>query len=340
MTLDRDLNVALVASAMRGRTGGVGLDLLAATGVRGLRLLVETPVFSRFVLSDRNPEALPVLAANAWPYADRGARVVRLDARRSGVKGPFDYVDLDPFGTPVPYLDAVFPLVTSGGLLGVTATDMPVLTGVSKGAAERRYGGRPIRGRLGPEGGLRLLLAELARRARSAGRSIQPIAGYIHDHHVRALVRVGPPSPEPDPVETLDPGTFEGPRLPPGPPYGPMWLGPLFDPGTIAQLEPPRDAGRPREVARWIAEFREEAAVPVPFYYESNELARWRSLASPPAPDDVVQTLRAMGFAAGRTHARDGAFRTTAPRAIVEEIAVERSPSPRTTGSSRSSARP
>ncbi|MFI5415707.1 MAG: tRNA (guanine(10)-N(2))-dimethyltransferase, partial [Candidatus Lutacidiplasmatales archaeon] len=45
MTLDRDLNVAIVASAFSVRRDATGLDLLAATGVRGLRLLLETGAF-------------------------------------------------------------------------------------------------------------------------------------------------------------------------------------------------------------------------------------------------------------------------------------------------------
>lgn len=38
-------------------------------------------------------------------------------------------VDLDPYGTPTPFLDAAVQCVHEGGMLLVTATDMAVLAG-------------------------------------------------------------------------------------------------------------------------------------------------------------------------------------------------------------------
>lgn len=325
MALDRDLNVALVTAALPEGARAAGVDLLAATGVRGLRLLRETGRFRTMVLADRGTAALAALARNAARYRPEGAAVVALDARRPGLRGPFAYVDLDPFGTPVPYLDGALALTAERGLLAVTATDMPVLAGVARGVAERRYGGRPIRGRLGPEGGLRLLLSELARRARALGRTVRPLASYVHDHHVRALVRVDGPTETPDPVALVDPASFPGPRLPAGAPYGPLWTGPLFDPELTSRLRAPAAAARPRELARWLERFREEAAAPGLFYYESNEIARELRLAEPLAPDRIVAALRAHGLAAARSHVRDGAIRTPAGRtevgAIVRELA-------------------
>ena len=265
MALDRDLGVAIVRAAVPDRRELRGAELFAATGVRGLRLLVETERFARFVLLERGADAVAALRTNVAPYADRGARAVRAEARRPPLRETFDYLDLDPFGTPEPFVDAAIAQLPIGGILATTATDLPVLAGVARGVAERRYGGRPVRGRLGPEGGLRLLLARLATGAGRAGRAIVPIAAYVQDHHLRAIVRIGPESSPPSPVGLLDPATTLGPRLPSGPPYGPMWLGPLFDPAIIERLEPPPEAARPRSVTQWIDRFRGEARIASPF---------------------------------------------------------------------------
>lgn len=39
-------------------------------------------------------------------------------------KNKFDCVDLDPYGSPSPFVDAAVQCVADGGLLMVTATDM------------------------------------------------------------------------------------------------------------------------------------------------------------------------------------------------------------------------
>ena len=320
MALDRDLGVALVAAAEPDRRDLVGAELFAATGVRGLRLLLESGRFARFASLERNPEAVAVLARNVAGRGAAGARALRGDARRPPLKTGLDYVDLDPFGTPEPFLRDGVRLLRPGGLLGITATDLPVLTGVARGAALRRYGGRPIRGRLGPEGGLRILLARLVEVASEEDRRVGVVAAYVQDHHLRVVARVHAGRDPAPSIGSLEPATFPGPELPEGGPYGPMWLGPLFDPVVAGRLTVPERAERPRECERWTRTFREEARIVAPFYYEPNEIARALHLASPPAPDRIVEILRTAGYPAARTHVRDGAVRSPASRAEVHRL--------------------
>ncbi len=322
MALDRDLSVALVTAALADRADALGVDLLAATGARGLRLLSETGRFARMVLVEGHPFGVARLASHSRATDPARAEPMRANAARSPLRsGAFDYVDVDPYGTPIPFLEEAIRIARPGALLAITATDMPVLCGVSRDVAERRYGGRPVRGRLGPEGGLRLLLATVARAARARQRSAGVVAAYVHDHHVRALLRLGPPTSAPDPVERIDPRDFAGPRLPPGPPIGPLWTGPLFDGSVVERAVPPRSAARPREVHRWLKLFRGECRIVAPFYYETNLLARDLHLPSPARPRELVERLRSHGFGAALSHVRPGAIRTPAPRTEVESIA-------------------
>lgn len=41
----------------------------------------------------------------------------------------FDVIDLDPYGSAAPFIDAAVQSIADGGLLCVTCTDMPVLSG-------------------------------------------------------------------------------------------------------------------------------------------------------------------------------------------------------------------
>ena len=322
MAGDRDLAVAFARSwSSRVPPGRSGWEVTAATGVRGLRLLHEGHAFDRFTLTEANPEAAEVLRENAARYP--GAVVENRDARTPSPDRAFDYVDVDPYGSPVPFLPAAIGAVRPGGVLAVTATDMMVLAGVEKGACERKYGARPVRGRLGPEGGLRILLAYVAREARTQDRVVRPLLCYVGDHHVRAYVCLDAPSrtAHPEPVGTVDPARWDGPPLGESGPYGPLWLGPLFDKKLVRALAVPAPAARPAETARFVARLHEETEADYPFYYESNRLARELSLPRPPAMHPLLLGIRAKGFRAARTHARPEGFRTDAPRRLVGAVA-------------------
>jgi tRNA (guanine26-N2/guanine27-N2)-dimethyltransferase len=321
MALDRDLAVAFVRAwpwAAPGRR--TGWEMMAATGARGLRIAVEAGPFASFTLTEANPEAADVLIENARSIP--AARAFAWDAHRVPEGTPFDYVDLDPYGTPAPFVAIALSAVRPGGILAVTATDMMVLAGVQPGACERRYGARPIRGRLGPEGGLRILLAFLAREARQQGRSVRSVLSYVHDHHVRAIVEVGESGPSEDPIDRISPSAWSGPDVGPGP-HGPLWLGPLFDPTVVRALRPPPHAAEPREARLFLARVQEEVEADVPFYYESNVLAASLRLARPPPLTEMLDGVRACGYRAARTHARPEGFRSDAPRTEVERIARE-----------------
>jgi len=322
MAGDRDLGVAF-AIAWGARAGRplAGWEVTAATGVRGLRLLNESGAFGRFLLTEANGEAARLLEENAgaWP----AATVRSLDGRNPPDGRPFDYVDVDPYGSPAPFVAAALASLADGGVLAVTATDMMVLAGVQKGACERRYGARPVRGRLGPEGALRILLGYLAREARARGRVVRPLLGYVRDHHVRAYVELtpaGPASPA-DPIGIIEPERWSGPALGPGGPFGPLWLGPLFDRELVRALRTPSTAARGPECERFLVRLREETGADVPFYFEANRLASELSLPRPPALSSLLDGLRAAGFRAARTHARPEGFRTDAPRSRVESLA-------------------
>ncbi|MCI4326433.1 MAG: hypothetical protein L3K16_02175 [Thermoplasmata archaeon] len=317
MSLDRDLHVAIVAAWARSRgRPGSAWEMLGATGVRGLRVLVESGGIDRLVSTDAGGPASHVLAENVRRYSDRGATSQQWDARRPVPGGPFDHVDLDPFGSPLPFLDAAFDSLAHDGLLSVTATDLIVLAGVDRAATRRRYDANPVQGRLGPEGGLRILLRTLSDRAAARGRGIRPLVCYVRDHYIRVYVGVGSVDGAP-PVGTIDPLDWDGPPFRSAGPVGPMWVGPLFDGELVAGLSVPSAAANAAALDRLLSRFREETVADVPFYYEPNLIARDARLASPPPSEWFVSTLRAQGHPTGRTHARDGAFRTRAGRELV-----------------------
>jgi len=323
MEMDRDLGEAVAPELNPDGAGAAltGWDMLAATGIRGLRLLYEARAFRLMVFTERNPASFAVLEQNVARFRPAGAQCIRHDARRPVGRGVFDYVDLDPFGTPVPFVPAALGGLKDEGVLGIAATDLPVLAGVMPAACRKRYGALPLRGRLGPEGGLRILLAYLSSIASSVGRSIEPMLAYVLGHHVRAYVRVHRGPSTENSVGTIVEGNRDGPPVPAGVSFGPMWLGPLFDVEFVHRLRLPATAARPRELQRFLERIQGEAGIDVPLAYEPNELARALRLKEPPALDRLLGHLSKAGFRAARSHVHPAAFRTDAPRTVVEDAA-------------------
>ncbi len=323
MALDRDLGVA-VATALSGTAGGRrwnAWEMLAATGVRGLRVAAESDLLGELLMTEANPAAFAVLSRNASRYEGLGARARLHDAREPVADGPFDLIDLDPYGSPAPFLPVMLARARVGTHLAVTATDLRVLAGVDRGACERHYGARPVRGRLGPEGGLRILLGWIARSVEARGQSVHVLLGYVCGHYVRAYLEVVAGGGAPAPIGRYDPAEGLGPSMAGSGSFGPMWTGSLFDVAFVRRLGPPATAARPRPVATLIGRFQEEAGIDGLFYYEPNELARTLHLPDPPAVGVLLDALHAAGWPAARTHVRAGGIRTPAPRAEVERAA-------------------
>ena len=123
MRLSRDLHVAF---AKQFDFSGIMLDGLAASGIRGIRLNLEAGVNVEFCDSSRM--ATETIAGNLEMNGIKSKiyneRVEDLLQNRK-----YDWIDIDPFGTPAPYLKAALKGLNDGGILGVAATDTAVLCG-------------------------------------------------------------------------------------------------------------------------------------------------------------------------------------------------------------------
>ncbi|CAK0880466.1 unnamed protein product [Prorocentrum cordatum] len=102
----------------------------------------------------------------------------------------YDVIDLDPYGTCSPFLDAAVQAVADGGLLCITSTDMPVLGGNHPETCFARYGGSSPKASYVHEMALRLVLHAVATSAARYGRAAAPLACFSIDFYVRLFVRV------------------------------------------------------------------------------------------------------------------------------------------------------
>jgi tRNA (guanine26-N2/guanine27-N2)-dimethyltransferase len=106
-------------------------------------------------------------------------------------KPQYDVIDLDPYGSAAPFMDAAMQSVVSGGLLAVTCTDMAALGGSHPETCYGRYGAFPIQ-RSGylQELALRILLYHMSVVAARYGRCIRPVLSVGMAFYCRVFVEV------------------------------------------------------------------------------------------------------------------------------------------------------
>ncbi|WVF71628.1 N2,N2-dimethylguanosine tRNA methyltransferase [Kwoniella sp. CBS 6097] len=102
-----------------------------------------------------------------------------------------DVVDLDPYGTAAPFIDAALGCIADGGLLAITCTDLAVLAGQQyPEKCYSNYGGTNVHAEYTHEAALRLVMHSLATCAARYGRYITPLLSFSIDFYVRLFIRV------------------------------------------------------------------------------------------------------------------------------------------------------
>ena len=192
------------------------LDALCATGVRVRRwrneLHAEVQPRLRIAANDLDIFALDWLkrSHDAFPpkvtvghaleddryeripegTMENGIFVMQNDARIALMEAAYQWVDLDPFGSPVNFLDSAIQGLARIGFLEVTATDTAALTGSSASSQQRRYSAKGIVDTYAHDDGVRVLLGLVATTAARHDRFIEPVLALFDGHHVRVSVKV------------------------------------------------------------------------------------------------------------------------------------------------------
>jgi tRNA (guanine26-N2/guanine27-N2)-dimethyltransferase len=193
MKENRDLAVAYLRQIRRESGGGILFgEPLTGTGVRGIRAVLEAGVEHAWI-NDISKEATAVAAMNV--RKNRIEELVTVENRDANIfsiehSSCFNYLDLDPFGSPSPFLESSIRAVKDGGTIAVTATDMATLCGVYPDKAAARYGGRSIRTVFPKEFAARLLIYAIVAAAARMGCGAKPLLSYASRHYVRTYCRL------------------------------------------------------------------------------------------------------------------------------------------------------
>ena len=188
------------------------LDALSASGLRALRYAHEIPFVTTVTANDILKAAADAIERNAahnglrdkinisvddalahmYSIIVRELRRIAMSKNKPGPSEKYDIIDLDPYGSAGPFLDAAVQAVRDdGGLLCVTCTDSGVWA--SNGYPEKcyaMYGGIPVKGWYSHEVGIRLVLHAIETSAARYGLAMEPLLSLSVDFYCRVFVRI------------------------------------------------------------------------------------------------------------------------------------------------------
>jgi len=321
MGTNRDLSVA--AAKIYFDEKPRVLDATAASGIRGFRYADHA---RELTLNDTSSAAIEAirrgLEANSLE-----AEVVQTDARTLLAERSycFDLVDVDPYGSFLPFLDPAVTSLRHGGLMGLTATDLAGPAGSYPKVSRRRYGSQPLKNEFMHETGLRIYLKEVYRAFARHNRSFNPLVCFHQGHYTRIVGSVH------DSKQGANRNLENTGHLSFCPrcrwralerqescgncghttqTAGPLWTGRTSDSRFLENLAEniPEDW---ENAVSLVGRLVVEADIPVPFY-DLHELASAAGTPCPPI-DDFVQSLEDKGYPAARAHFSDTGMKTTAP---------------------------
>ncbi|MEM0139399.1 MAG: N2,N2-dimethylguanosine tRNA methyltransferase [Ferroplasma sp.] len=185
--MDQKLNRDITISFLKAVKPKLALDAFGGTGIRGLRIEKEAGV--RTVISELNKKSFQYIEENK-ALNGSNAEIYRKSFQAVLNDYLFDYIDIDPYGSVLPYLDDTIMNLRNRGYFGVTATDLTALTGSMPVKTKRRYNARIINDTFRHESGIRLLISAVVQRAAAMDIAAMPMLSLWHSHYYRVIFRI------------------------------------------------------------------------------------------------------------------------------------------------------
>lgn len=282
------------------------LDGMSATGIRGIRYAVESGV-EEIIFNDINPLAIDLAKKNAELNGIKG-EFIQKDINILCHERRFLAVDLDPFGSPSPFLQSVGRCVTHGGFVLITATDTSPLSGVATESATRKYHVSIRKNNWFRELAVRALLGYVAHHFALWEKAFIPLVSFFEEHHIRIIGKIiKKPSEVSRVVKRIE--IYEN--------MGPLWTGQLHNQKVVTEAAKFWDVDYSKRSLKFLKTAAEE--VNTIGYHNIHILSRELKI-SPPPIERVIESLKELGFKASRSSLEPKGVKTDAPESVVKDI--------------------
>ena len=348
MELNRDLSILAIKTYQEKLGKNISVcDSFGGSGIRGVRYAKEIETVENVVITDINPLAVQYAQENIELNGLDNVKVYKEDANimLRKCRGKFDVVDIDPFGTPSPFIESAGISLKAGGMLCATATDTSALCGTYKEPCIRKYGSMPLKTEYCHENGIRILAGFIARTLSKFKKCIEIKFAHSSEHYMRIYATVQKGAKITDESlknigyilhcsSCLNRMIIKGitPKMDMDCPVcgkkfktaGPLWCGDIADTdfinGMIENVEKTR-INQGNKALKLLNFAYEESNAP-PTFYDLHEISRNLKISAP-KQNDVLEILKEQGYFASRTHFKPTGIKTDAPVDKIKEIFLE-----------------
>ncbi len=346
MEFNRDLTVLAFKAYQHMAGHEISIcEPLTSQGIRGIRYAAEIEGVNRVLLSDINRHAYELAQYNIKQNNLQDKITLKhKDANcvlscNASPKKRFDLIDIDPFGTPVPYLDAAFRALKNKGLIAATATDLAPLCGVHAKACIRKYGGKPMRTEYCHELAVRLLAGCMAQMAAKHDIGMKVLFSHSSDHYIRVYAQIGYGCQKADEAlknmgyilhcfncmhrETTKQvfGCQTCPECGEKMDFaGPLWIGSINDEAYIDQILQENQTVQFKnsgKISKLLTTIKTEAQAPSTYYVLDRVSKKLR--LPPTSTQSFLIALKESGYQAVQTHFSPRGVKTDAPALVMQK---------------------
>jgi tRNA (guanine26-N2/guanine27-N2)-dimethyltransferase len=299
MKLNRDISVLLL-NTIGKKDMQIALPL-AGTGIRGARFLLELKKgkIKSISINDYDEKAVKIIKENLKLNKTKQKNKIQVSKKDANLflleSSGFDYIDIDPFGTPNYFLDSAIKRLAREGVLAVTATDTSALAGSYPAACKRKYWAFPINSELKHEAGLRILIRKVQLIGAQFDKALTPIFSYADQHYMRVFFYCEKGKHRVDKIISQH-GMLGS--------AGPMWLGELWDRKVAASIAKQSDE-------RIIKIISAESKIPVAGFYDIHKLCKKNRIKHIPKTNEIMKKIRQKKHQASLTHFSPTGIRST-----------------------------
>ena len=347
MELNRDLSILAIQVFQKEQERELDIcDLFGGSGIRGIRYKNEIDGVGNVSINDISELANHYERHNIELNGLEDIEVYQHDASMflRMKRGEFDVIDIDPFGTPSPFLDSAGYCARRNSLLCVTATDTSALCGTYKEPCIRKYNAKPYKSEYCHETGIRILAGFVALTLSKYAKYIEVKMSHSTEHYMRLYLEIKKGSKKTDeslknmgyishcrkclhrqtsnglasPIEDVCPVCGE--KLVHA---GPLWLGKIQDADFIQKMideSENKKINSEKQALKLLNSCLLEADAPATFY-DVHTICKSLKISAPKL-DLIFDAIKNEGYLAIKTHYNPLGIKTNANIKTIQDILI------------------